>query len=166
MARAVQTYGLPRHVEPHTALFEELARATGVVDYLEQLVRELTAEELTWSVSEHRTERGGEGSERTVTVRKAQVNALIELYDRERARKVDVAATIQRSGAYEARARLDTRTADLFVLAMDRLFTELGMMDDPRLDEAVPRILRAVGSGEVGSGEEETSPRALGPGAA
>ena len=58
---AVATYGLPRTIDPHRALLEEIYRTAGHVDWLAGKVREHDGEDLVWTVIENKTVTIGDG---------------------------------------------------------------------------------------------------------
>lgn len=141
--QAVATYGLPRDVDPHDALLEEVHRTAGHVAWLGGLVAELDRGELTQFVPV------GEGGG------KVEASVWVELYQRERDHLRKVAADAIRAGVEERRVRLAEREATVVVEAVARaLDDERAALTDGQqaaLREAVAREFRAIGqTGEVG----------------
>lgn len=88
-AAAVVTFGLPREIDPQTALLEEVHRTAGHVAYLGQVVADLEHDELT-----HDSIVGKSPS------------VWLGMYERERAHLVKVAATCISAGIAERQVRL------------------------------------------------------------
>ena len=98
---AVETLGLPREVDPHTALLEELHRTAGAVEWLGAVVADLKRSSLTWGQTRRKT--GGE--DHGVTY-EAGPNTWYELWMRERRHLLDVSKTCIGVGIEERRVRL------------------------------------------------------------
>ncbi len=88
--RAVVTFGLPVTIDPATALLEEIARTNGHVLWLEEQIRLLQPEELTWGLKSDADRVGFEAN--TTTTHAAGAHALVELCQRERTHLVKVCA--------------------------------------------------------------------------
>lgn len=94
---------LPVKTTAADALRDELHRANGAVAWLGEQIAALTLEELTWGTSERRVKTNpGQGAQAGVpqveVTQAARVHPLFTLYERERDRLVDVAATMERLG--------------------------------------------------------------------
>lgn len=88
-AAAVHALGLPREVDPHVSLLEEVHRTAGHVDTLALIVGELEREQLVYGVTKRvqDPERG-----ETVTVQ-AALNVWLALYQAERKHLLDANRT-------------------------------------------------------------------------
>lgn len=89
--QAVITYGLPRDIDPHSALLEELHRTAGHVSWLAALVAELEATELKQLDTTGMFERA---------------SVWLEIYERERTHYARVAKAAIDAGIEERRVRL------------------------------------------------------------
>lgn len=156
---AAVTYGLPLDVTPTQALLEEVRWTAGHVRWLRDRVQELERDSLTWGRVEYREKAGG-NDEGYTAVEKAGPHVLLDLYERERARLVDVTSAALRAGIEERRVRLAEDQGQLVALAIKQalggIFAELvraGMAESLQtrwpvlVAEVVPRELRALASG-------------------
>ncbi len=117
---AVATLGLPRDIEPHVALEEELWRTAGHVEWLGAEVAKLPAQRVTGS-------------------------PLLSLYERERRHLLQVSRTALDVGLEERRVRIVEQVGEAVATALRGVLTELGVpLDDPRTQEIVVRHLRAL----------------------
>ena len=136
---AVAFYGLPREVDPHTALLEEVHRAAGHVEWLAERVREIKGPKaLLWS----------EGDEKTPT----QVPSvlLLQLYNTERDRLADRAATAIRCGIAERTVRLAEDQGKLMARVITGIFRDLGIdIAEPSVRVAVRKHLALAEGVEV-----------------
>lgn len=98
---AAETFGLPREVDPHTALLEELHRTAGAVEWLGAIVADLKQNVVTWGVTRRKT--GGE--DRGVT-HEARLNAWAAEWRNERKHLLEVAKVCVAVGIEERRVRL------------------------------------------------------------
>ena len=162
-AQAVVTLGLPREVDPHQALLEELHRTAGHVAWLGAVVAELEAGDVTWGKTQHKT--GGDDAGTTYA---AGVNVWVQLYQQERKHLVDVAGACARAGIEERRIRLAESQGQMLASAMravvnalfEALVEALGSHEAALavvreawgrwVAEIVPRELRRLG--ELGEG--------------
>jgi hypothetical protein len=119
--RAAALYGLPREVDPHTALLGELWRTQGYVDWLEG---ELTADE---------AKRVQEGWRST----------LME----ERRHLANVARDCIRAGIEERRVTLAEQQGQLLAQAISGILADLGIAISPEVGNVVRRHLSLVDSG-------------------
>lgn len=87
----VVTFGLPREIDPQTALLEEVHRTAGHVAYLGQVVAELRQDQLKQLDMSERFEKPA---------------VWVEMYERERAHLVKVAAACIGAGIAERQVRL------------------------------------------------------------
>lgn len=130
--RAVQTYGLPREIDPHAALLEELHRTAGHVAWLQQLVRDLNDTDL----KQRSPGKGG-------TLFEAPA-VWLELYDRERKHFADVAKTCIGVGIAERQVRLAEQQGLMIATVLRGVLSELGVADHPEAPAAVRRHLMLV----------------------
>ena len=142
--RAVETFGLPREVDPHTALAEELHRAAGAVDWLGAVVAELPTDDVTSS-------------------------AYVGLWQEERDRLARVAKTCHEVGIEERRVRIAEATGAQLASVMRAVLDRLGLTDEQRSAalEVVPEEFRRAEVGGHGSGAQVLpmpSPGVPGPG--
>lgn len=127
--RAAVTFGLPRDVDPHAALLEELHRTAGHVSWLSTLVAELDRENLS-----QYTEAGRRPS------------VWVELYQTERKHLAAVATACLRAGIEERRVEIAQQQADVLVAVLRGVLADLGVADRPDVNQVVARHLRAVAS--------------------
>ena len=154
---AVQTYGLPRNVDPHVALLEEIARTAGHVDWLANVVATLDRTDLVYGL--HTTETGV-GPEGPIdrTVHQAGINVWVDLYQRERKHLVDVCKTAIAAGIAERQVQLAE--------AQGRLIADLlrAVIADPELDLDAHRqeVARRVAARHLRAIPVDTHPVAIG----
>lgn len=132
---AVVTYGLPREVDPHTALLEELHRTAGHVAWLHTLVAALETRDLK---QYQHMEAGG-------TVERPAI--WVELYARERKHLAEVAKACISAGIEERRVQLAEQQGALIARVLDGVLTELGVRDRPEVPDVVRRHLTLVAAG-------------------
>src|SRR4051794_3610843 len=85
--QAVETYGLPRNIDPYHALAEELWRTAGHVAWLEAVVHEMEPDELAGPV-------GAEGESDDVTHHaRGEPSVWVRMYRDERKHLAEVAKT-------------------------------------------------------------------------
>ncbi len=130
--QAVATYGLPREIDPHSALLEELHRTAGHVAWLGQLIGDLEQAKLK---QYQRTEAGG-------TVERPAI--WVQLYAEERAHFTRVAKTCVDVGIEERRVTLAEQQGALIASVLRGVLTELGVHDRPEVPAVVRRHLTAV----------------------
>jgi len=133
--RAVESLGLPREVEPHGALVEEVHRAAGHVAWLGEVVGQLDRNQLVHGIT--RTVQLPDGS-RTVEAR-AAINIWVKLYQDERDRLVRVAKAAIDAGVAERQVRLAEGQAQQLAQVIRAILTDLG--HDPG-DENVRKVVR------------------------
>jgi len=124
-ADAVATYGLPRQVDPHTALLEEVWRTAGHVEWLNRKVREIEEDGLVWGVTREETGphacnepgplpkqesvKGGEALPYKDDARRvlaADANIWLKLYQAERKHLTDVCRTAIACGIAERQVKV------------------------------------------------------------
>jgi len=122
-----ETLGLPREVDPHTALLEELHRTAGAVQWLGAVVADL--------------ELGHVASD----------SVWVRLYADERDRLVKVAKTCVDVGIEERRVRLAESAGAQLAAVIRAVLDQLGLTEAQQLAarEVVPQELRRLGEGVV-----------------
>lgn len=120
--RAVTTYGLPRDVDPHTALLEELHRTAGHVAWLGAVVAALEQDDLWARVG------GGQGA-----IPGAEPHVWVRMYQTERALLTKVAKTCHDVGIEERRVKLIEDAGREFASFARGLAAGLGVQDHPQL---------------------------------
>jgi hypothetical protein len=121
--RAVVTYGLPRTVDPHVALLEEIARTAGHVDWLGSVVAGLEADKVVFGITEHRVGKGPEGPINVVT-RSAAIAVWVELYQKERAHLVAVCKAAISAGVEERQVALAEKQGAMVVAVLRAVFAD------------------------------------------
>lgn len=139
-AEAVVTYGLPREVEPHEALLEELHRTAGHVAWLGGMVRALEAGELHGPVG------GGQWA-----IPREEPHIWVRLYGEERDRLARVARTCVEVGIEERRVRVAEQIGELIAAFGRGLLGEFGI--DPASEEARLAVRRQLMLVDGGAGE-------------
>lgn len=139
---AVETYGLPREVQPHDALLEEIWRTSGHVDWLEHKVREHEPEALIYGVvKEH------QGSESSFTEFAAKPSVWLQLYQRERRHLVDVCRVAIAAGIAERQVALAEQYGKLIARVITGVLDELGVGNKPEVPGIIRRHLALVEGG-------------------
>lgn len=124
---AVETLGLPREVDPHTALLEELHRTAGAVQWLGAVVADLDRDELVWG----RT-RESSGVETGTTTWDAKPNAWVELWHRERKHLLEVSRTCIAAGIEERRVRIAEAAGQQLASVIRSVLDRLDLTDEQR----------------------------------
>ena len=119
LQEAVETYGLPREIDPLDAVIEEVHRCAGHVYWLGLKIRGTEAElvEEPWLLQNYRTER----------------RLLVEVC------RAAIAA-----GYAEREVRIAEQEAALFATALRGIVEDLGVADHPQLGKIVRRHLTLI----------------------
>lgn len=104
-AKYVETFGLPREIDPRDALLEEVYRTAGAIDWLHAQVQELQRDEVTWGKTEETDKGSGEFTGIDIT-HAAAVNVWVQLWQSERKHLVDVSKAAINAGIEERRVKL------------------------------------------------------------
>jgi hypothetical protein len=122
-AAALRTYGLPREIDPVSALFEEVHRTAGAVAWLGEIVALIDPENLVWGVTQETDSQSGEfpGLD---TVRQAKPVVWLELYRLERKHLVDVCKTVVSLQLEDRRDRAGRQQAAQMFLLMEAMLTD------------------------------------------
>lgn len=123
----VVVYGLPREIDPHSALIEELHRTAGHVAYLAGVIKDLQGDQ---DLKQYQTGDNG-------TIERPSV--WIELYHEERKHFMAIAKTCISVGIEERRIRLAEEQGELLAEVVRGIVSDLGHdLKDP----AVGKIVR------------------------
>lgn len=143
---AVETFGLPREIDPHTALLEELHRTAGAVEWLGAIVSDLKRNQVTWGQKRRKT--GGE--DHGVTY-EAGVNAWVAEWRAERKQLLEVSKTCIGVGIEERRVRIAEEAGRQLASVMRAVLDRLELTEAQRALSlvVVPEEFRALG--EAGS---------------
>lgn len=125
--KSAETFALPRHIDPHTALEEELDRTAGLVDWYTVRVRDLKDAQLEGPVG------GGQGAypEHKLSV---WINALAD----ERVRFRQVAKACIDAGIAQRRVEIAEQQGQLIAICIKGILQALGVLDHPE----APKIVR------------------------
>lgn len=150
---AVETFGLPREVDPHSALLEELHRAAGAVQWLGAVVSDLERSEVTWGlVKETRGTQLEKGTDNGTT-RAAAVNVWVRLWQEERDRLTKVAKTCVDVGIEERKVRLAEAAGQQLASVVRAVLDRLELTDEQRSRAlvVVPEEFRRLGEAQDGA---------------
>lgn len=125
--QAVEQYGLPREIDPHTALLEELYRTVGHVEWLRVQVASLETDDMYGPVG------GGQGG-----FPSSEPHVFIGMYREERKHLAKVAKSCIDAGIEERQVRIAEQQGQLFAAALQAILIKLGVADHPD----APRIVR------------------------
>lgn len=143
MIKAVQTYGLPRDIDPTDALLEEVHVTAGHVAWLREQVQALEPQALVWGLREQ-SDKGATEFPGTDTTHAAMVNMWLEQYRWERRHLLDLTKTAISLGIEERRVRLAEAQGSLLNEVMRRVFGRLDLTPEQSslLRVVVPEELR------------------------
>ncbi|NUS54724.1 MAG: hypothetical protein HOV66_07660 [Streptomycetaceae bacterium] len=144
---AVETFGLPREIDPHTALLEELHRTAGAVEWLGAVVADLQRGDVVWGMTQEKV-----GGEDAGTTWESGVNTWVQLWQAERKHLVDVSKACASAGIEERRIRLAESQGQLLAGVVRAVLDRLGLSEEQRVlaGVVVPEEFRrlAAASGE------------------
>lgn len=115
-----RTFGLPRNVDPHEALLEELRRTAGVVTWLDQLVGGLRPDEVVWGTTREKT-----GGDDRGTTREATTSVWVKLWQEERRHYLAVGAACHKAGIHDQQIQLAQDQGRMLGGAVQRILTAL-----------------------------------------
>lgn len=146
---AAESFGLPREVDPHTALLEELHRTAGAVQWLGAIVADLDQGAIAWGKT--REKLGGEDAGTTY---EAAPNAFVRLWQSERKHLVDVSRACISAGIEERRVRIAESAGQQLASVVRAVLDRLQLSDEQRVLAlaVVPEEFRRLGDvvpGEV-----------------
>lgn len=143
---AVETLGLPREIDPHTALLEEVHRTAGAVAWLGAVVADLEQSDLVWGLTKEKTG----GDDHGVT-KEARPNAYVTLWQQERKHLVEVCKVAIAAGIEERRVELEQRRASMVAAAFGRALDRVALGEGQRevLAQALVEELRGMATIEA-----------------
>lgn len=130
---AVETYGLPRDVDPDAALLEELHRTAGHVAWLNGIVTEIDGDDLHGPV--------GGGPE---SIPREEPSIWLRLYQEERKHLAAVAKSCIDAGIEERKVQLAEQQGALLAQVLQGVLDELGVKDGPKRRKVVRKHLTLV----------------------
>lgn len=139
---AVTVYGLPKKVDPHQALMEELERTSGHVSWLFLKVQEVGADDENDLVGPV----GQEGPSESGGWHHAGVEPSIwlKLYQDERKHLIQTAKICIAAGIEERKVRIAESQGALLAGALQRMVERLGVADHPELAKIVREELTSL----------------------
>lgn len=143
---AVVTYGLPREVDPHEALLEELWRTAGHVSWLATKLSAGEESDLKQYAPAGSYQSVVDGVDRALVWEKPSI--WLDLYERERKHFAAVAKTCIDAGIQERVVRLAEQQGALIARVIDGIAADLGWKDDPRFPDVVRRHLTLIAGGQ------------------
>lgn len=145
---ALEAFGVPVVVDPHSALLQELHRTAGAVAWLGAQVQSLSTDEITWGTTREKT-----GGDDHGTTREAKPNAWYVLWAAERKHLTEVAAACVKAGIEERRVRLAEDQGRLLAAVVEQVLEGLGLSPEQRerVPVVVPAAFRAVEAAGVAS---------------
>ena len=139
----MRRYGLPRNVDPHTALLEELARSAGHVEWLRAQVAELEHD----GVRSAQTQMIGPVGGAHDAWPEYRPNVWIEMYNRERSHLAKVAKLCIDVGIEERRVRMAEQQGQLLAGVIKAILSDLGVLNNPETPKIVRKHLMTLSSG-------------------
>lgn len=124
---AVAALGLPREVDPHTALLEEVHRCAGAVEWLGLVVGQIEDKSLVWGEARSVTDGNG-----TQVVSQAGVNTWVRLWQDERDRLVRVSKTAIDAGVDVRRVELEQARVSMQAAGVRAGMDALGLGEEQR----------------------------------
>lgn len=129
---AAESFGLPREVDPHTALLEELHRTAGAVQWLGAVVADLERKTLVWgTVKETHGAQADEGL-KSSKVKQASVNAFVGLWQAERKHLLAVSQACISAGIEERRVRIAESAGQQLASVVRAVLDRLDLTDTQR----------------------------------
>ena len=138
---ALESFGLPVEVDPHTALLQDLHRTAGAVAWLGAIVADIGQADVVWGRTREKT-----GGDDAGTTHEAGVNTWIKLWQEERRHLVAVSSACVKAGIEERRIRVVEAQAVLLAGTVSRILDRLGLSESQRalVATVVPEELRAT----------------------
>jgi hypothetical protein len=137
-AKYVETFGLPREIDPRDALLEEVYRTAGAIDWLHAQVQELQRDEVTWGKTEETDKGSGEFTGTDIT-HAAAVNVWVQLWQSERKHLVDVSKAAISAGIEERRVKLAEQQGALLAGVIKAVLGDLELT--PEQAARAPRVV-------------------------
>ena len=151
---AVESFGLPREVDPHAALLEELHRTAGAVQWLGAVVSDIERDALVWGDAKETHGAHQDEGEKVRSEKRAGVNVWVQLWQAERKHLVDVSRECIKSGIEERRVRVAEAAGQQLASVVRAVLDRLGLTDEQRSLAlvVVPEEFRRLGELEAGPG--------------
>ena len=148
--KALETFGLPVVIDPHTALLDELHRTAGAVAWLGAIVADLDQDDVTWGRTRDKT-----GGEDRGTTYEARPNAWVQLWQTERRHLIDVAKACVNAGIEERRVRLAEDAGRVLASVISAVLGRLELTSEQqaRVSVVVPEELRRAVTPALGGGD-------------
>lgn len=134
---AVATYGLPREIDPHAALIEELHRTAGHVAFLSDLIQQFETDDQL-----KQTAFSEYGSVDRPAV-------WLDLYDRERKHFKDVAKTCIAVGIEERRVQIAEQQGELMAQITRGILADLDIPITPEVQGVIRRNFTLLQGGKA-----------------
>ncbi len=145
LLEAVETFGLPREIEPADALLEEVHRSAGLVAYYEQRIRERLQEANNFDALVFGVTKDTADTEGARKIERRSVpSTLLVLYRNERKDLVDVCRVAIAAGIAERQVRLAESQGMLIAQVIRGVLEDLGVADEPEVPAIVRRHLKLV----------------------
>lgn len=143
---AAEAFGLPRTIDPHTALLEELHRTAGAVQWLGAIVADLDQGAIAWGRTREKI-----GGEDAGTTNEARPSAFVSLWQAERKHLVEVSRACITAGIEERRVRLAEQAGQQLAAVVRAVLDRLGLSDEQLVLAArvVPEEFRRLGEDVV-----------------
>lgn len=142
-AAAVEQYGLPREIDPHDALLEELARTAGHVDWLRLQIANLEHSD----AHDGTPKPNNNGSKLVAPVGggadgypEYKPSVWIQMYNEERKHLIQVSKTCIQAGIEERKIKLAEAQGNIIASVLRRVLSELNVLNKPE----TPAIVRAA----------------------
>jgi len=137
-AKYVETFGLPREIDPRDALLEEVYRTAGAIDWLHAHIRDLEPEDVVWGKTDEVTKTATE-YEGVDTTYAAAVNVWVKLWQDERKHLVDVSKAAISAGIEERRVKLAEQQGALLAGVIKAVLGDLELT--PEQAARAPRVV-------------------------
>lgn len=129
----VRVLGLPRDVDPHIALLEEVHRTAGHVAYLNSMIGDFDSDA---ELKQYTRDKGG------LTWEKPAV--WVEIYQHERTHLARVCKAALDAGVAERQVRLAEQQGQLLAKVIQGVLSDLGVADHPGVGPVVRKHLELV----------------------
>ena len=153
---ALDSYGLPRQVDPMRGLLEELWRTAGHVAWLEERIRALDPSALVWGAAKRVnaptavTIGRGEQMVESTSTESAAVSVWLNLYARERKHFVEVCTRAIACGIVEREVQLAEEQGRLIAKVIIGALEDLGIdLGDDGVRNVIRRHLLPMADGAV-----------------
>jgi hypothetical protein len=123
-AKYVETFGLPREIDPRDALLEEVYRTAGAIDWLHAQILDLEPDAVVWGKTDEVSKTATE-YEGVDTTHAAAVNMWVQLWQAERKHLVDVSKAAILAGIEERRVKLAEQQGALLASVIKSVLGDL-----------------------------------------